>query len=170
MSEHTQSVIGIDISAEETADPQLSGRWLIVARIGWLILAAVALFILVTSLPGYALLMSDQAGHVWADNSSTSAAVFFALSVLASLSSALLSLGLAAMLFRRRFEDPTAAALSFFLLLYGVVMAGPLEAWSIYWIENMDLAIILQTLLMSLPMMALFLLFPNGRFVPAWTR
>ncbi len=170
MSEHVQSIIGTKPSAEETADPRLSGKWLTVARVGWLILAAVALFILVTSLPGYALRLSDQAGHVWADNSSTSAAVFAALSVLASLASALLSLGLAAMLFRRRFEDPTAAALSFFLLLYGVVMAGPLEAWSIYWTENLDLAIILQTLLMSLPMMALFLLFPNGRFVPTWTR
>jgi signal transduction histidine kinase len=170
MSEHAQSIIGTNSSAEGTADPQLSGKWLTVARVGWLILALVALFILVTSLPGYALRLSGQAGHVWVDNRSTSAAVFAALSVLASLASALLSLGLAAMLFRRRFEDPTAAALSFFLLLYGVVMAGPLEAWSIYWTDNLDFAITMQTLLMSLPMMAFFLLFPNGRFVPAWTR
>ena len=55
MSEHAQSIIGTNSSAEGTADPQLSGKWLTVARVGSLILALVALFILVTSLPGYAL-------------------------------------------------------------------------------------------------------------------
>jgi len=60
--------------------------------------------------------------------------------------------------------------LSFFLLVYAIVMAGPLEAWSSYWLDDSNIAIIAQTVLMSLPMMALFLLFPNGRFVPDWTR
>lgn len=164
MSEHAQSVISTNTSIDAAADPQLSGKWLTIARIGWLILALVALFILVTSLPGYALRLSGADDHI--GNSS----IFALLSVLASLASALLSLGLAVMLFRRRFEDPTAAALSFFLLIYGIVMAGPLEAWSLYWTEGLSFALIMQTLLMSLPIIAFFLLFPNGRFVPAWTR
>ena len=164
MSDHAQSITGANTTAIATADPQLSGKWLTIARISWLILALVALFILVTSLPGYALRLSGADDHIG------SSSVFTVLGVLASLASALLSFGLAAMLFRRRFEDPTAAALSFFLLIYGIVMAGPLEAWSIYWTEGLEFAIILQTLLMSLPIMAFFLLFPNGHFVPAWTR
>ena len=82
----------------------------------------------------------------------------------------LLSLTLAALFYRRRFAEPVPAALSFYLLLYAVVMAGPLEAWSIYWHGDTSLATTLQGVLMGVPTVALFTLFPNGRFIPAWTR
>ena len=49
-------------------------------------------------------------------------------------------------------------------------MAGPLEAWALYWTGDLQPAITLQTLLLSWPTVALFFLFPNGRFVPSWTR
>jgi signal transduction histidine kinase len=164
MSEHAQSFTSPDATAATSASPKLGGKWLTIARAGWLILAVIAVFILITSLPGYLERFSGADEHIG------SSLIFSTLSMLASLASALLSLGLSAMLFRRRFEDPAAAALSFFLLGYGIVMAGPLEAWASYWLEDANAAIILQTIIMSLPMMALLLLFPNGRFVPAWTR
>ena len=62
-----------------------------------------------------------------------SAIILASLSGLASLVSALLSLGLATVFFRRRFTDPVAAVLWFYLLLYAVLMAGPLAMWSSYW-------------------------------------
>ncbi len=164
MSEHAQAITSTNTPAENVTASHLSGRWLTIARLGWLIMAAIAVVILVTSLPGYAQRFAGADEHIG------SSQIFATLSMLASLASALLSLSLSTMLFRRRFADPAAAALSFFLLVYAVVMAGPLEAWTAYWLDDTNVAIIAQTVLMSLPMMALFLLFPNGRFVPGWTR
>jgi hypothetical protein len=56
---------------------------------------------------------------------------------------------------------------SAYLLLYGTIMAGPLE-----WVENFStLAVdVLQPLLLTTPTVALIVLFPDGRFVPRWTR
>jgi signal transduction histidine kinase len=158
------------IPADAPAVPRLSGRWLRLARVGWVILAVAAVGILLTSLPGYIQHFGGQLSHVSGDNQSTGGAVLVALSGLASLASALLSLGLATVFFRRRFADPVAAALSFYLLLYAVVMAGPLEAWTVYWRGDDSLALTLQGLLVAVPSVALFALFPNGRFVPPWTR
>jgi len=138
--------------------------------IGWIVLALAALAILLSSLPGYAQRLSGELSHTATANQRTGAAVLVALSGLASLASALLSLVLAAVFFRRRFAEPVAAALSFYLVAYAAVMAGPLEAWLGYWHGDDSLAITLQGVLMGMPTVALFALFPNGRFVPAWTR
>jgi signal transduction histidine kinase len=60
--------------------------------------------------------------------------------------------------------------LAFYLLLYGIVMAGPLEMWSLTWLGQTDLAMRGQGFLMLAPTTALLALFPNGRFIPSWTR
>ena len=156
--------------AAPLAEPRLNGRWLSIARASWIILALVVVTILITSLPGYYDNLTSGFSHVTGGNRATSAAVFSFLSAIASLASSLLSLGLSALLFRRRFQEPAAAALSFYLLIYAVVMSGPLEVWGVYWLENTTIALAAQTILLALPTVALFLLFPNGRFVPAWTR
>lgn len=153
-----------------TALPRLTGKGLLAARVAWIALALAVLAILLTSLPGYVQEFGAGLGHISPDSQSTGATVMAILSGLASLASALLSLTLAAIFFRRRFAEPVAAALSFYLLLYAVVMAGPLEAWSIYWHGDTSLATTLQGVLMGVPTVALFALFPNGRFVPTWTR
>lgn len=158
------------VPAEMTAVPRLTGAWLVVARVAWLVLALVALAILLTSLPGYARNFGGQLSHVSTDSQSRGGILLAALSGLASLASALLSLTLATVFFRRRFAEPAAAALSFYLLSYAVVMAGPLETWSSYWRGDASLAMTLQGVLMGVPTVALFTLFPNGRFVPSWTR
>ncbi len=74
------------------------------------------------------------------------------------------------MLYRRKFAEPAAAALSFYLLIFGIAMAGPLEAASVYWTGGMSAALALQTILLATPTVALLLLFPSGAFVPTWTR
>jgi hypothetical protein len=170
MSEHAQYVVDTDISAQTTAVPHLIGTWLRLARVGWVVLAVAALAILVTSLPGYALRLSGEVSHASTQVRTTSTIVFSTLSGITSLVSALLSLGLSWMFFRRRFEETAAVALAFYLLFYAVVMAGPLEHWSTYWTGDSALAEGLQALLLATPTVALFLLFPNGHFVPGWTR
>ena len=179
MTEQTQALMEDQhrpAAAQDT--PRLTGAWLRVARVSWLVLALVALAILLASLPGYALPLSEQLElstgepppRTALESQGPGVVVLSTLSRLASLATALLSLALAALLFRRRFQEPAAAALSFYLLAYGVVMAGPLEFAAGYWRGDVALATTLQGALLGVPTVALFALFPNGRFVPAWTR
>jgi signal transduction histidine kinase len=161
--------IGRSVDQSKTS-PRLQGVWLKAARWGWVVLAATALGILITSLPGYALRFSGGASHATVDTTSTSNIFFSVASGIASLATALLSLGLAWMLFRRRFEEPAAAALSFYLLVYAVLMAGPLEHWSVYWLGTLEYAWLIQGILLATPTVALFAVFPNGHFIPAWMR
>ncbi len=149
---------------------RLRGSLLRAARVGWIILALVALVILLTSLPGYARSSIGELDHVPSTPTTNTTSFFAVASVVASLASAVLSIGLAGILFRLKFEQPAAAALAYYLLVYGVVMAGPMERWGSYWIGNSDFAIALQAYLMATPTVAFFALFPNGRFVPGWMR
>ncbi|MDX1417201.1 MAG: GAF domain-containing sensor histidine kinase [Candidatus Promineifilaceae bacterium] len=164
----------LNISGSEndtiTAVPHLKGKWLLLARMGWIILALCALAIFISSLPGYARDFVDFFTHTFSETQPAGIVVFAVVSALASLASALISFTLSTVLFRSRFEEPVAASLAFYLLIYSVVMAGPLEAWNSYWYGSTNLAEIAQTALLAFPTLALLFLFPNGRFVPAWTR
>ena len=169
MTEHAQPIATEQVPAEGVDLPQLTGTWLRAARAGWILLALLALAILFSSLPGYLQEFGRQFSRLPVESQSTGAAILLALSGLASLASAGLSLALAAIFFRRRFAEPVAVTLSVYLLLYAVVMAGPLEVWSIYWLGDTGLALTMQALLFAGPTVALLVLFPNGRLVPAWT-
>ena len=136
----------------------------------WLFIAGLVLIVTIASLPGYAAKIGGQAGHFFLENSSTLGRLLTALSALASFSSALLSYGLAGLLFRRRFRDAGLATVSIFLLLFGAILAGPLEIASQYWFGDTLLLEGLQGGLLSTPLIALLVLFPNGRFVPAWSK
>jgi signal transduction histidine kinase len=169
MIEHTQPIAHEQASDEGVELPRLTGIWLRAARAGWILLALLALAILFTSLPGYVQEFGRQSGRLPVESQSTGATILLALSGLASLASAGLSLALAAIFFRRRFVEPVTATLSVYLLLYAAVMAGPLEVWSSYWLGDTGLALTMQALLLTGPTVALLALFPNGRLVPSWT-
>ena len=155
---------------EPVSLPRLEGRWLRIARVVWVFLALLAALVLITSLPGYLPKFSGQLDHVSAESTNSAASFFAAASALTSLFTAILALGLALILFWRKFEEPAAAALAFYLMFYGIIMAGPMERWSAYWLGTPQFAITLQGLLMATPTIALFALFPNGKFVPDWMR
>jgi signal transduction histidine kinase len=133
-------------------------------RLAWLALAGLALGLFASSLPGYLTFyrqgMHNQPGQD----------VYHALSVVFSVIAFLVSFTLASLIFRRRWTERMAPFISFYLLLYGVFMAGPLEMWSLYWLGSPQIATYLQTILMTTPTIALMALFPNGRFTPSWTR
>jgi hypothetical protein len=88
-----------------------------------------------------------------------------------SVGSAVLCLALALLVFLKRPGEPMALFVSFILLIYGVVLVGPLELFLEYWIpQSSQLALQLQSILLTTLLLALILIFPNGRFTPRWTR
>ena len=150
----------------------LRGRWLRIARVAWVVIAALALGLFAASIPGY---VSSVLELGRADRQvEAPAALVFALDllgVLASVTAALMCLTLAVVLFWRRSKDWMVVFVSSYLLLYGTIMAGPLE-----WAEGFypgwpALAVdVIQPLFLTAPTVALVVLFPDGRFVPRWTR
>jgi hypothetical protein len=93
------------------------------------------------------------------------------LGVLASIAAALVCLTLAVVLFWRRSDDWIVMFISSYLLLYGTIMAGPLEWAEAFYLRWPSLAVdVVQPLFLTAPTIALFVLFPDGRFVPPWTR
>jgi hypothetical protein len=117
-----------------------------------------------TALPSY-LLNYDQALH-----STDGGTTLHFLAVLFSMLAFLISFSLSILLYRRSWEDRMVPYIAWYLLAYSVIMAGPLEYWSTYWLGDHLFAVNLQGIVMTTPTIALLALFPNGRFVPGWTR
>src|SRR5215218_10076719 len=154
-----------------TSATTLRGRWLSIVRVTWALVAVSALGLFVASIPAYVSNITEfgQADWMGAPVEAPAALVLALdlLGVLASVTAALVCLTLGIVLFWRRSDDWMVVFTSAYLLLYGTIMAGPLE-----WAENFStLAVdVLQPLLLTTPTVALIVLFPDGRFVPRWTR
>jgi hypothetical protein len=137
-------------------------------RLLWVLGLLASLGMLFAALPGYFTkpVVADPAAEF-----STLALAGRWLNISFSLSAALVSLALACLLFWKKADDTMALFLSFFLLLYGIILAGPLETFTLYWLpQSPDLGTHLQSVLIPVPMLVLILIFPTGRFVPRWTR
>jgi hypothetical protein len=150
----------------------LRGRWLVIARVAWVVIATLALGLFVASIPAYVLTLGKTA---WFGASvEAPAKVVFVLDLLgalASITTALVCLTLAFVLFWRRSEDWMIMFISAYLLAYGTVMAGPLERAEAFYPGWPTLAIdVIQPLFLTTPTVTLFALFPDGKFVPRWTR
>ena len=157
--------------ASPPATSSLRGRWLLIARVVWVVIAMLALGLFVASIPAYVLTLGKAAWMGAPVEAPLGVLVVLdLLSVLASGTAALLCLTLACLLFWRKSEDWMVIFVSSYLLVYGIVMAGPLaraEAFYPWW---PSLAEDVFLPLFFIPTVALFVLFPDGRFVPRWTR
>jgi signal transduction histidine kinase len=154
-----------DVSEYLQSTPQAHGiEQTRFSHLTWLILAGLAVVVFLTALPGY-LLFYQQGMHNQAGGDA-----FHALSAGFSILAFLISFSLATLIFLRGWKERMAPFISFYLLLYGVFMAGPLEMWGLFWLGSPQIAANLQSILMTTPTIALMALFPNGRFVPSWTR
>ena len=158
--------------ADDTSTPRLSGRRLQVARAAWWVAAAIAAGIFIISLPAYLLNLGQGPPDVVANIEPLARFVFAmdVLNALASLAAALLSLVLAAVLFRRKPDDWMALFVSFYLLAHGILLAGPLEELEVFWPGTYQAALQAETTLMFVLTPLLFFLFPSGQFVPPQTR
>ena len=153
----------------------LRGRWLVIARAAWVVIATLALLLFVASTPGYIsnVLNLSQADWIGARVEAPAGLVFVVelLGVLVSITSALVCLTLASVLFLRKSDDWMVIFISSYLLVYGTVLVGPLETAEAFYPWWPSLAVdVIQPLFFTMPTIALFVLFPDGRFVPSWTR
>ena len=145
------------------------------ARVAWVGIATLAFGVLVASGPGYLsdILQLGRASWMGAPVEAPAALVFALdlLGVLASVTAALLCLTLGVVLFWRRSDDWMVVFISSYLLAYGAVFAGPLEwAQGYYpWWPPIAIAVV-QPLLLTVPTVALVILFPDGRVVTSWAR
>ncbi len=136
-------------------------------RLLWVLTLLASLGMLFAALPGY---FNQRAVAGPAGEFSTLALAATWLGICLSLSAASVSLALACLLFWKKANDAMALFVSFFLLLYGIVLSGPLESFTFYWLpQNPDLGTHLQSVLIPVPTLVLILIFPTGRFVPRWT-
>lgn len=134
----------------------------------WWLTFAISVVILIGSLPGYweNVNRSDLPSDLVAVQR-----LALAIGSLLSITSAVLSLALAVLLYVKKQNDRMALFLAFYLLGYGILMVGPLEHFLPFWLPaSGNLALVVQGVLFALPSVSLMLIFPNGNFVPRWTR
>lgn len=138
------------------------------AQTAWVLAALASVALLIASLEGY---------FVWFQGRNPMQPgpepynVFYVLGGAASLAIAVICLGLSFLVFRRRRDDPMALFVSFYVLIYGVILAGPLETLDVVVAGASQLAIgVLQPIFLTVPTVALIVLFPDGRPVPKWSR
>lgn len=155
---------------EESSSTVVS-RWMRIARLAWYPAALLAFCIGTAAVPGFIIIGSGGvtdprfiANPSPAINIITWSAIV--IGILVSFS----SLFLALFLFRRRSNDRMALLTSFFLLAYGIIISGPLEA-----LEPFVPGIGVFTSSSLVPtfqpfILLLFAVFPDGRFVPRWVR
>jgi hypothetical protein len=137
-------------------------------QILWWLAFAASLALLAASLPGY---WTDiHSGDLSAEFSVVQQAALW-FGALFSIGCTVLCLGLAVLVSVKKPNDRMAVYLSYYLLMFGILLAGPIEALLSFWFPSLrDLAINLQTVIFPVPSLILFLIFPTGHFAPRWTR
>jgi hypothetical protein len=167
---------------EKVSNTQLQGAWLWVARFLWGVLFSLSLGVFVYAAPvGYARLMTPCTPPGCADDqllpatiqmlaqNGVSLRLYVLYNIGLSVLFSVVYLSIAALIFWRRSDDRMTIFASLTLTVFGVFptelvagLAGQHWVW-IWLLAGMEL-------LMVALFITLLYLFPNGRFVPGWTR
>jgi signal transduction histidine kinase len=159
------------LAAEQTADSAVINQpWLRILRVIWFILALLSAIILIASIPGYVIQLEARTKLI--ESSAVSPLLIDVLNngiIIASITAASLSLFLAWVIFRQNLKERMPIYLSYFLVLYAI--AGSLEAIYPFLpiLSKIEFGLIIISFIGPL-FVALFVMFPNGQFVPPWTR
>jgi hypothetical protein len=167
-------------SRERHSYARLQGRWLLLARVGWVALVILTLTIFFASLPVYmAQLQTPCAGTACAYEQLTleqaemlkgfglSPGDYAAYTVALTLALVVVCLVVSTLILWRRSDDRMALFVAFMLVTLGPIIAtntvpaGP-SPWQV---PNECLSFLALALFVLV-----FLLFPSGRFVPSFTR
>jgi signal transduction histidine kinase len=160
-------ILTSDQTGETTAIQQ---PWLRVLRLTWVILAILCVIIIIASIPGNLIMLEARSRTI-----ESAAVLAFWIDMLnigiiiASIAVASISTFLAWVIFRQRSIERMPVYLSFFLVLYAI--AGSLESIYPFWptLSDLEFGLIISSLIGPL-FVTLFVLFPDGKFVPSWTR
>jgi signal transduction histidine kinase len=162
------------MSAKEQSETSLmeSIRWQRLAQAGWYGCAALAWGILFLSVVAQMIASEEALHRILAAPGAPSLVVTLSIvGFVARMAAALISLILASVLFLKRPDEGMALFLSYFLLVYGVVLAGPLASLESIWPGMGIIALNVMAPILFAPLLVAFLsIFPNGRFVPHQTR
>jgi hypothetical protein len=166
-----------------TSYRRLRGRWLVAARATWLAIVALNIGLFVLSLPaGYALLRTvcpqkpcgpeqlSPEGARAIDQLGLSLGSYAAYNTVLVVVFAIVFCAVGFVIFWRRSDDVMALYTSFTLVLLGVFLPEWTAEllWPLY--PSLRLTLELLTSLMFSCLFILFYIFPDGRFVPSWTR
>jgi len=164
--------------APVSPEKRLRGRWLLLARVGWIIGVGLDVALFVAGIPAFfaeiatgCMARGCGGNQVALEALAHLHAMGFSLSVLAWLDmslNALLVLPFAVVgviLFWRRADDPVALLASFIFLIFPIVLSNVTNTLPAPW----SLAAQVLNFLGTTGIGLLLLVFPNGRFVPRWT-
>jgi len=137
----------------------------------WFLVLAVFLGIIILNVPSQINMIGEtMQGELMAAAPSWLVAAVNIAPILAQSAVPLISLGLAVVLYVKRPKDGIALFLSYFLLVNGVV-AAPLSFLEPFFPDaNAIPYSVIQPLIFAPLLVAFLSTFPNGRFVPSWTR
>ena len=134
----------------------------------WIVAAVAAIAVLLGSLQGYLVWFRGETPFTPGPDQFSG---FNILSGSLSLAAALLCLSLSLILFLQKRHEPMALFISFYVMVYGIVLAGPLEHLDQLIPGTSTFAMnIAQPIFLAMPTVWLIILLPDGRPVPKWTR
>jgi hypothetical protein len=165
---------------ERHSSARLHGRWLLLARVGWVALVVLTLAIFFASLPvylallhtpcagpacGYQQLTPEQAGAL--TGMGLFPDVYTAYAVTLTLALMMVCFVVSTLIIWRRSRDRMALIVALFLvtLAPSAVMFNVSASPSSWQVPNEFLSFLFQTLFLLV-----FSLFPTGQFVPRWVR
>ncbi|UCD99442.1 MAG: hypothetical protein JSV42_01570 [Chloroflexota bacterium] len=148
-------------------------RWSRLARLTWYPVFVAALGVFLASIPGYIVLV-PRGFDLGTSLGPQNPPLLLGLNILTgvfSIATVFISFYLALVLFSRRPDDRMALYISYFLVAFGVLVAGPTEALQLFLPSSAWQLLEISSVVIMLPMAVfLFAVFPDGRFVPGWTR
>jgi hypothetical protein len=161
---------------------RLSGRWLLLARVAWLSVAALGITLTILSIPIFFAQVQQGCTGAASDNPclrpqdlqaleqlGLSPAFFATILIVPSLIIVLVLVGLGALLFWRKSAEPFTLFVGFLLMLAGIVSIGLPYLLAVvppaWWVPVAALGF-----LNDAGFILFCYLFPTGQFVPRWTR
>ena len=180
----TSALAAINSDRPGAADTRLHGRWLVLAWVSWAALVVLTLSVFVASIPVYVAQLQTMgvsattctSQHLTLDPAQAlrdlglSVGSYAVFSVTLIVASALGWFVVGGVIVWHKSADWMALLVAMMLVTEGVVgiscLPGPLEKSALAWRLPMHFLDFLGPVLFLL----VFSLFPNGRFVPRWTR